>query len=172
MKILYLCHRFPYPPRRGGKIRPYHMIRHLSQAHQVTVASLVRSDQEAEEAEGIAPYCAHYEIGRVYEPVQALRMVAQLPTQTPSSMGYFYSSDLARRIGGLLARQDFDLILVHCSSVAQYVEQVRGTPKILDFGDMDSQKWLEYARYKQFPLSLGYRIEGNKLVRAEKRLAT
>ena len=30
MKILYLCHRFPYPPKRGGKIRPFNMIRHLS----------------------------------------------------------------------------------------------------------------------------------------------
>jgi sugar transferase (PEP-CTERM/EpsH1 system associated) len=44
-------------------------------------------------------------------------------------------------------------------------------PKILDFGDMDSQKWLEYARYKAFPLSLGYRLEGAKLEGEEKRLA-
>ena len=45
-------------------------------------------------------------------------------------------------------------------------------PKILDFGDMDSQKWLEYARYKPFPLSLGYGLEGVKLAREEKRLAS
>jgi sugar transferase (PEP-CTERM/EpsH1 system associated) len=172
MKVLYLCHRFPYPPRRGGKIRPYHMIRHLSLSHEVTVASLVRSDEEAAEAEGLAPYCVHYEIGRVYEGVQTLRMIAQLPTQTPSSMGYFYSPELAESITDLLGRQSFDLIFVHCSSVAQYVENVRGIPKILDFGDMDSQKWLDYARYKMFPISLGYRIEGKKLERAEKRLAT
>jgi sugar transferase (PEP-CTERM/EpsH1 system associated) len=172
MKILYLCHRFPYPPRRGGKIRPYHMIRHLSQSHEVTVASLVRSDDEAAEAKGLAQYCAHYETGRVYDGVQTLRMIAQLPTQTPSSMAYFYSPELAGSIGDLLARQQFDLIFVHCSSVAQYVENVRGIPKILDFGDMDSQKWLDYARYKMFPMSLGYRIEGKKLERAEKRLAT
>jgi sugar transferase (PEP-CTERM/EpsH1 system associated) len=44
-------------------------------------------------------------------------------------------------------------------------------PKILDFGDMDSQKWLEYARYKPFPLSIGYRLEGTKLEREERRLA-
>ena len=44
-------------------------------------------------------------------------------------------------------------------------------PKILDFGDMDSQKWLEYANYKPFPLSLGYTLEGSKMQRAEKRLA-
>ena len=86
-------------------------------------------------------------------------------------MGYFYSQDLARRIRDLVARERFDLIFVHCSSVAQYVANVPGVPKILDFGDMDSQKWLEYARYKPFPLSLGYRLEGSKLVHEEKRLA-
>jgi len=78
---------------------------------------------------------------------------------------------VARRVRELLARDRFDLIFVHCSSVAQYVEHVREIPKILDFGDMDSQKWLEYARYKPFPLSIGYRLEGIKLERAEKRLA-
>ncbi len=56
--------------------------------------------------------------------------------------------------------------------MAQYVEGVRGIPKILDFGDMDSQKWLEYARYKPFPLSLGYRLEGAEArARRERRLA-
>ena len=65
---------------------------------------------------------------------------------------------------GCSRRSAFDLIFVHCSSVAQYVEDVAGVPKILDFGDMDSQKWLEYARYKPFPLSLGYRLEGTKMV--------
>ena len=153
MKILYVCHRFPYPPRRGGKIRPFNMIRHLSRNHEVTVASLVRSEQEATEGSGLAQYCAHYEFGRVHAPVQVLRMLARLPTTTPSSMGYFYSAQLARRLRDLLGRQRFDLIFVHCSSVAQYVKDVRGIPKILDFGDMDSQKWLEYARYKTFPLS-------------------
>ena len=55
--------------------------------------------------------------------------------------------------------------------MASYVADRRGTPKILDFGDMDSQKWLDYARYKPFPLSLGYRLEGPKMVAEEKRLA-
>ena len=55
--------------------------------------------------------------------------------------------------------------------MAQYVEHVRDVPKILDFGDMDSQKWLAYANHKPFPLSWGYRFEGAKMMTAEKRLA-
>ena len=43
--------------------------------------------------------------------------------------------------------------------------------KVLDFGDMDSQKWREYIDYKPFPLSIGYRLEAAKLERAERNLA-
>jgi polysaccharide biosynthesis protein PslH len=172
MNILYVCHRFPYPPKRGGKIRPFNMIRHLSARHDVTVASLARSAEEAREGAGLAQHCSGYQLSGVNDRVQALRMVARLPTATPSSFGFFYSPDLARKVRRLLAAQRFDLIFVHCSSAAQYVAHVRDVPKILDFGDMDSQKWLEYARYKPFPLSLGYWLEGHKLERTERRLAT
>jgi sugar transferase (PEP-CTERM/EpsH1 system associated) len=171
VKILYVCHRFPFPPKRGGKIRPFNMIRHLAAEHQVTVASLARSSEEALEGQGIAAHCSRYEMAQVSNPIQVARMIARLPTLTPSSMGYFYSPHLARRIRELLRVEQFDLIFVHCSSVAQYVEKVQGIPKILDFGDMDSQKWLEYVRYKPLPLSLGYWLEGRKMLAAEKRLA-
>jgi len=51
------------------------------------------------------------------------------------------------------------------------VSRVHGIPKILDFGDMDSQKWFEYVRHKPFPLSAGYWWEGTRLEAEEKRLA-
>jgi sugar transferase (PEP-CTERM/EpsH1 system associated) len=171
VKILYVCHRFPYPPKRGGKIRPFNMIRHLAQSHEVVVCSLARSAEEADEAKGIAPYCAEYHVATVDDRVQTLRMLATLPTPITASASYFHSARLARTIRRLLGERRFDLIFVHCSSVAHYVAHAREVPKILDFGDMDSQKWFEYANYKSFPLSLGYRWEGWRLQAEEKRLA-
>jgi hypothetical protein len=172
MKVLALCHRFPYPPTSGATVRAFHIIRHLSAAgHEVTVASLAHSAAEAQAGRGIAPYCQQYEMARVRYPVQLARMLLRLPTATPSTMGYFYSARLARRVRALVARERFDLIYVHCSSVAQYVADVRSAPKILDFLDMDSQKWLDYARFKPQPLAAGYWLEGKKLEREEKRLA-
>ena len=50
MKILFVCHRLPYPPNRGGKIRPFNMIRHLGQKHSVTVASLAFTEDELKAA--------------------------------------------------------------------------------------------------------------------------
>src|SRR5262245_43651813 len=97
------------------------MIKHLAASHEVTVASLARSPAEAEEGAGISPYCARYEMAQVTAPVQVARMVVRLPTFTPSSMGYFYSPALACRVRERLAAERYDLIFVHCSSVAQYV---------------------------------------------------
>ncbi len=172
MNILYLCHRFPFPPKRGGKIRPFNMIRHLAASgHHVHVLSLARSEAEAAEGAGLKAHCAGFDVSLVREPVQWARMVLRLPVATPSSMGYFYSPDMAARVRQRLQERAWDLIFVHCSSVAPYVAHVQGVPKILDFGDMDSQKWLEYAKHKPFPLSLGYRLEGWKMLAAEKRLA-
>ena len=171
MKILFVCHRFPFPLDSGGKIRSFNMIKHLSASHEVTVASLARSEAEAKEGEGIAPHCSEYHLATVSAPVQWLRMIATVPTPITASASYFHSDALAGTIRRLLRERKFDLIVVHCSSVAHYVSGVRDLPKILDFTDMDSQKWLEYARYKPFPLSLGYRWEGVKLRAEEKQLA-
>jgi sugar transferase (PEP-CTERM/EpsH1 system associated) len=171
MKILYICHRFPFPPNRGGKIRPFQMIKHLSQRHEVHVCSLARSPAEAEAGQGLREHCAHAECVVVTEPLQTLRMIVRLPIPAPSSLGYFYSPDLRNRIRSLHKKNRYDLIFVHCSSMAQYALKIRDAAKVLDFGDMDSQKWLEYSDYKSFPLSVGYWWEGKKLEIEERRLA-
>lgn len=172
MRILFVCHRLPFPPKRGGKIRPFNIIRHLTESgHSVTVGSLARSEEELHEGRGLTEHCDKLLVGRVGRFVPLARMISRLPTTIPSSMGYFYSPNLRRAIDKELRQQRFDLIFVHCSSVAQYIPSEIGAPSILDFGDMDSQKWLDYAAFRKFPLSTGYWLEGTKLCREEKRLA-
>lgn len=171
MKILFVCHRFPFPPQRGGKIRPFNIIRHLSETHEVTVASIVRSRQEAKAGQGLADHCSKILVEKVSRPMAAGGMLARLPTSVPLSMGYFYAPRLGERIRHELTEQDYDFIMVHCSSVAQYVENVSGIPKLLDFGDMDSQKWMIYGRVRRFPMRLVYAMEGTRLKKAEMQLA-
>jgi len=172
MRVLFLCHRFPFPPHVGGKVRSFHVIRHLHErGHEVVVASLARANDEGDRCDGIAPFCAKHIAIRASEPLSWARAALRLLTPSPSSMGYFHSPALARAVRQELASRAFDLLFVHCSSVAPYVAGAAGPRRILDFADMDSQKWLEYARWRAFPLSLGYRLEGRKLLAAEKALA-
>src|SRR5262249_13006466 len=55
--------------------------------------------------------------------------------------------------------------------VAPYVVDLDMPRRILDFGDIDSRKYFDYAEQRSFPLSWGFRLDGEKLRRLEKRLA-
>jgi len=167
MKILFLCHRLPYPPQRGGKIRPFNMIRHLAVSHEVTVATLARTADELAAGQELHRYCHHLHVGRISKPAGWARFAQYGMSAAPATFGYFYSPGLARTVRRLLDTQGFDAIVVHCSSMGPYVAGHAGCRKVMDFGDADSEKWLEYGRTAPFPLSQAFRLEGRKVRRYE-----
>ena len=171
MKLLFVCHRFPFPPTQGGNIRSFNMIRHLAQQASVTVASVVHSQAEAEAGSGIEPYCDNYKAFVVPEWCAWLQMILRVPSLTPSSLGYFASAQLQDFIAEEVRTGQYDMAFVHCSSVAPYVAGFHDLPKLLDFADMDSAKWALYAQARRFPLSLVYGLEAWKLRRLEASLA-
>ena len=44
--LLFLCHRIPYPPNKGDKIRSFHLLRALAGRYQVHLGCFV--DEPAE----------------------------------------------------------------------------------------------------------------------------
>ena len=171
MKILFVCHRLPFPPNRGGKIRPFNMIRHLGETGTVTVASLAESHYELREGKGLRDYCSEVMVEMVPKSVRWFRAWKALFTSWPSSVAYFFSPELHRRIQYTLQKSQFDAVFVHCAFMAQYVLDTAVPLRILDYGDLDSAKWSEYSGSRAFPLSLGYRLEAKKMQSYEKRVA-
>lgn len=171
MNILFVCHRFPYPPNRGGKIRPFQMIRHLNQKHHVTVATLAHSQEEVQQGNDLARHCSQVLVEVLPGPIRWIHAVGALPTAMPSSAHYFHSAKLLNRIEELHQRRRFDAVIVHCAFVAGYVRNISAPFRMLDFGDLDSRKWSDYARYRAFPWSAGYALEAFKLLRVEQELA-
>lgn len=171
MRILFVCHRMPYPPSDGARVRAFHIIRHLARHHAVTVAAPARSADEHAAADALRAHCDAVFTGAISPAAAAARMVKNLATVNPSSMGYFSCPALVTAIRQAHAATPFEMVFVYCSSVAPYVEGLHGVAKVIDFVDMDSQKWRVYAKAHRFPLSLGYWLEGTKLQRAEAAIA-
>lgn len=170
MRILFIAHRFPYPPTFGSKVRAFNAIKHLAREHDVTVLSLARSEAEAQEARGIAPFCHEHQAVRVHNAVQAAKIALTLPTAVSASEAFFHSAALQREVNRQLARRSYDFIFAHCSAVGRYVEHVE-LPKLMDYCDVDSRKWLDYVAFKPWPLSWGYRWEALRMAAAERRFA-
>jgi sugar transferase (PEP-CTERM/EpsH1 system associated) len=64
-----------------------------------------------------------------------------------------------------------DHVLTYSSAMACFVMQHGSARRIMDFVDIDSDKWRQYAPTKPWPLSWLYRREGDKLLVWERRVA-
>ena len=170
-RILYLAHRFPYPPVGGAKVRACYTLRRLAEANHVTVAAPVRDAAEAAAARELADLGVQVETAMMPRPAALLRTVISAITLRTASAGYFQAPALARRVRRLLRTEPFDLAIVHSSSVAPYIEDVQGVVKVLDFVDMDSQKWRDYCAHVALARRPVYALEWLTLARLERRLA-
>ena len=56
-RVLFLTQVFPYPLDAGPKVRAYHMLRHLSEQHEITLVSFVRNEDKPEAIEHMRCIC-------------------------------------------------------------------------------------------------------------------
>jgi sugar transferase (PEP-CTERM/EpsH1 system associated) len=68
------------------------------------------------------------------------------------------------------AESRFDLVYVSSTPMAQYARRL-GAPVIMDFVDVDSDKWRQYSEHRRPPVSWLYRAEGRRLQSAEGEIA-
>jgi sugar transferase (PEP-CTERM/EpsH1 system associated) len=171
MRILFLSQRVPYPPNRGDKIPTYHYIRHLAREHEVTVACLADGPDDLPNAEGLRPFVHAVEAVPRSRTGSRLRALAALAGARPLTLAYFDEPELRRRVRGLVGAGRFDLAVVFSSGMATYVEEFHDLPRVIQFADLDSQKWELYARCSAPPKSWVYRTEARRMLRYERSIA-
>jgi len=178
VNILFLCHRIPYPPNKGDKIRSFHEIRHLAREHSLYLAFLVDDERDLEHVAGLKDYCIDCRYDVINPQWQKIRSLPYLMTGTPLSVPYFYSARLQEEIDRLLDDVAFDAIVCFSSPMAEYVFRSRhydgsrcGNARlIMDFVDVDSDKWRMYSGFSGFLHGAVYRREWQRLQEYEKRV--
>ena len=172
--LLYLVHRLPYPPNKGDKVRSYHLLKHLCQQHRVFLGTFV--DDHADEAyiDTVREICPDVHVVRLNPSTARLRSLSGLLTHQALSLRYYRDPSLQAWVNRTLANHRIDAAIVFSSVMAQYVPPPAGgtlLPMLVDFVDVDSAKWTQYAVNHKWPLSWLYRREGERLLAYERAIA-
>lgn len=168
MKILFLAHRTPYPPNKGDKIRAFHFLANLAKLHDVTLIYWVDDRRDLAHSMALQTLCR----GRVL-PVRLNRFIAlcrsviSLFKGRSITEGYYGSKSFRRAIDYAVRNEHFDAVFVFSSSMAGYAKTLEAKVKIIDFVDVDSDKWGQLADAAPFPLSRLYRLEQKRLAKFE-----
>lgn len=177
MAILFITQRVPYPPNKGEKLRTYHQIKHLlDKGYGITVACPIADKQEADYAQALADKLSVAVISAPLRQTSVAYLSALLRGQSLSE-AKFHSPQLQSLIQQALVNQQYSAIICSASSLAQYVWQLPAnvastisSSKVMDFMDLDSDKWAQYATKAPWPMSWVYSREAEKVKQLEQRV--
>ena len=170
-KLLYLVHRLPYPPNKGDKVRSYHLLKHLTQSHRVFLGTFIDDPLDEAYLDTVRGLCPDLFVARIQPRSAKLRSLAGLLTGQSLSQHYYQNAGLQGWVQQTLAEHDIDAVVIFSSVMAQYIQVSSKVPMLVDFVDVDSAKWTQYAPDHRWPLSWLYRREGERLQAFERSVA-
>jgi sugar transferase (PEP-CTERM/EpsH1 system associated) len=169
--ILFLAHRIPYPPDKGDKVRSHHLLRYLCARYRVFLGTFYDDPADAAHVASLERLCAGVCALRLRRGRAKVRSLVGLATGEALTLPYYRDRRLARWVDRTIVQHAIRKAVVFSSAMAQYVEARGDLRVVVDFVDVDSDKWTQYAATRPWPLAAIYRREGRRLAAFERRVA-
>lgn len=171
--LLFLAHRLPYPPNKGDKIRSFHLLRRLASHYRIFLGSFVDAPEDERHAGALQEMCEGLKILRLRPRWAKLASLRGLLQGDPLTVPYYRRTDLATWVDRTIAERGIRRALVFSSGMAPYLLGARysGLRRVIDFVDVDSDKWAQYAGTTSRLTRWIYRREAVRLLALERRIA-
>lgn len=168
--LLFLCHRIPYPPNKGDKIRSFHLLRYLSHRFDIHLGAFVDEADDWQWAAELEKYCVSVLL-RPLTPWRAkLRSAEGLLRGQPLTVPYYADAEMTGWVERTVVEHEVQQAVVYSAAMGQFLPEKKLARTVIDFVDVDSDKWRQYADRKRFPMSWVYRREAKRLFEFEEQL--
>ena len=154
MRILWLNAGLLLPLDKGGKLRTWHLMRHLARRHEITWLSYADAGCDRADIDGMSAVAAHVHtiprrtVGKG-TPRFLLDAASHLFRALPYAVGAYATAEYRRRVSGLLESGRFDLVVCDFLPPAANLPATLPCPAVLFTHNVESEIWrrhMEAAR--------------------------
>ena len=169
--LLYLVHRIPYPPNKGDKVRSFNILRALAKRHRVFLGTFVDHPDDVQHVARLSEWCEAVEVVRLDPRIGRVLSLRGLLTGEALSLPYYRSARLQAWVERTVKREGIRAAVAFSGPMAQYLNTPGLDRRVVDFCDVDSAKWSQYAAERHGLMAWLYRREGARLLDFERRAA-
>lgn len=169
--LLFMAHRIPYPPNKGDKLRSFHLLTTLSERYRIYLGTFIDDQADAAGVAALQPWCAGICAVNLRPALTRAMSLRGLLRGESLSVAYYRSVRLRRWVDTTIREQAIDRAVAFSGPMAQYLAHPGLRHRVIDFCDVDSAKWAQYADGRRLPMSWLYRREGRMLANFERRMA-
>jgi sugar transferase (PEP-CTERM/EpsH1 system associated) len=169
MELLYLSHRIPYPPNKGDKIRSFNLLQRLAKKWTVHLGAFIDDKDDWQYTETLDNIFEETRFVGLSPLAAKGKALSGLITGSSLTVPYYKSAEMRAWISHILASRPIDCVLAFSSSMAQYLylAEDHDVRRVVDFCDVDSEKWRQYADSFNGAKRWIYSREARKLCREE-----
>ena len=171
--LLFLAHRIPYPPNKGDKIRSFHLLKYLSSRYRVFLGAFVDDPEDWRYEATLREMCHEVFLVGITSFRRRMRSLTAFLSGEALSLAYYRHRKMAGWVRAYIRDAGINRVLVYSSPMAQYVLGSNGHDlhRVVDFVDVDSEKWRQYGQRHTWPMSWIYAREGSRLLSFERKVA-
>ena len=168
MKIFVLLPRIPFPLEKGDKLRAFNQIKQLSKHHEIILCALNDNAKvdEQQAFQALQPYCSSINFIKISKLQILFGLTRAFLKGLPLQCGYFYNRKAARKVDGLIAKHQPDLLFGQLLRVAEYI-RYKPLPKTIDYQDVFSYGMKRRRDIANFLTRPVYNMEYKRLCRYE-----
>ncbi len=171
--LLFLCHRIPYPPNKGDKIRSYNLLLWLAERFDVSLGAFIDNQDDWQYTQHLESLCAKTYFAPMPAGLKrALRAGLAVLGGDAISVALYRHAGMSAFVEATVRDTAPDHVLVFSSAMGVHTQNLPGDAQLLvDFVDVDSEKWRQYSAEQSWPMSWLFRREAGKLYRHDLALA-
>jgi sugar transferase (PEP-CTERM/EpsH1 system associated) len=157
MKILWLNANLLLPLDKGGKLRTWHLMRHLAARHDITYLSFADPLTRPAEREGMREVCSHLQVvTRTDPPKGSAAFYADAARRVldplPYAAGKYRNAEYRARVDDLLAARGFDLVVSDFLVPAVNMPRQLPCPSVLFTHNVEAEIWRRHYERQTNPL--------------------
>ena len=170
----------PYRRRTDGRPRSWIPLDQTRKGEDYSAQKAAESGENAVVGQGnlrgaLLEFCRTVDVLYKYRKLATARSPAALPFARPLSVGFYDSVRMRFLIRQAFLHNRYDAVFCYSSPMAQFVRTAKlpspAPARVMDFVDVDSDKWRQYAEHKSQPMKAVYQLEATLLARYERVIA-
>ena len=169
--LLFLAHRIPYPPNKGDKIRSYHFLKGLTEKYNIHLAAFIDDPEDWAYVDKVKALTADSLFVNINPSLAKIKSLSGLISKKALTLPYYQSSQMQAWVDKTILEKKIEKTFIFSSAMAQYVQNYHELEIIIDFVDVDSDKWLQYSKKTKWPMNWIYKREAKRLLEFDAKVA-
>lgn len=167
MKIFYITARCPYPLDKGDKLRAYYQLKYLSRDHEIYLFCI--DDKKNDLAiQKLSEIVSRLRVVQISKFKIALNLLKNIFSNRPFQVSYYFYPSIKKIITSEIKKFKPDLIFCQLIRTSEYVKEMNGFTKVLDYVDALSKGLERRMQKAKFFEKFIYKIEWLRVLKYEK----